>query len=145
MKKSVMYSETRTWFFELDMAEGADLDEVMSVLKGTDGFYRYVDDGTSNGIGGEWSEVPEEWRGEDDPDYTEEFRELAEMELDGKERHAAFSSKRRAIEVAGKSCDHSSKVILVEWTYCRPLSVQQLFPVRTDPVVYESSSVYAIS
>lgn len=51
MKKSVMYSETRTWFFELDMAEGADLDEVMSVLKGTDGFYRYVDDGTSNGIG----------------------------------------------------------------------------------------------
>lgn len=60
----------------------------------------------------------------------------------GKARHAAFSSKRRAIEVAGKSCDHSSKVILVEWTYCRPLSVQQLFPVRTDPVVYESSSVY---
>ena len=52
----------------------------------------------------------------------------------GKARHAAFSSKRRAIEVAGKSCDHSSKVILVEWTYCRPLSVQQLFPVRTDPV-----------
>lgn len=38
----------------------------------------------------------------------------------GKARHAAFSSKRRAIEVAGKSCDHSSKVILVEWTYCRP-------------------------
>lgn len=60
----------------------------------------------------------------------------------GKARHAAFSSKRRAIEVAGKSCDHSSKVILVEWTYCHPLSVQQLFPVRTDPVVYESSSVY---
>ena len=26
----------------------------------------------------------------------------------GKARHAAFSSKRRAIEVAGKSCDHSS-------------------------------------
>lgn len=23
MKKSVMYSETRTWFFNLDMAEGA--------------------------------------------------------------------------------------------------------------------------
>ena len=63
MKKSVMYSETRTWLFNLDMAEGADLDEVMSVLKGTDRFYRYVDDGTSNGIEGEWSEVPEEWRG----------------------------------------------------------------------------------
>ena len=35
MKKSVMYSETRTWFFELDMAEGADLDEVMSLFKRT--------------------------------------------------------------------------------------------------------------
>lgn len=92
MKKSVMYSETRTWFFNLDMAEGADLDEVMSVVKGTDRFYRYVDDGTSNGIEGEWSEVPEEWRGEDDPDYTEEFRELAEMELDGKERHMVLSA-----------------------------------------------------
>lgn len=92
MKKSVMYSETRTWFFNLDMTEGADLDEVMSVLKGTDRFYRYVDDGTSNGIEGEWSEVPEEWRGEDDPDYTEEFRELAEMELDGKERHMVLSA-----------------------------------------------------
>lgn len=29
----------------------------------------------------------------------------------GKARHAAFSSKRRAIEVAGKSCDHSSRVL----------------------------------
>lgn len=58
----------------------------------TDWFYRYVDDGTSNGIEDEWSEVPEEWRGEDDPDYTEEFRELAEMELDGKERHMVLSA-----------------------------------------------------
>ena len=56
----------------------------------------------------------------------------------GKVRHAAFSSKRRAVEVAERSCDHSSKVILVEWTYCRPLSAQQLFPVRTDPVAAES-------
>lgn len=63
----------------------------------------------------------------------------------GKVRHAAFSSRGRAIEVAERSCDHSSMVVLVEWTYCRPLSVQQLFPVRTDPVVYDGASVYAIS
>lgn len=94
MKKSVMYSETRTWFFDLDMAEGADLDEVMSVLKGTDGFYRYVDDGTSEEIECEWSEVPEDWRGKGDPDYTEEFREVAERELDGKERHGSFQAGR---------------------------------------------------
>lgn len=29
MKKTVMYTETRTWFFELDLAQGADLDETM--------------------------------------------------------------------------------------------------------------------
>ena len=63
MKKSVMYSETRTWFFDLDMAEGADLDEVMSVLRGTDGFYRYVDDGMSEEIECEWSDVSEDWNG----------------------------------------------------------------------------------
>lgn len=78
--------------FDLDMAEGADLDEVMSVLKGTDGFYRYVDDGTSEEIECEWSEVPEDWRGKGDPDYTEEFREVAERELDGKERHMVLSA-----------------------------------------------------
>lgn len=32
MKKTVMYTETRTWFFELDMAEDADLDKVMRAL-----------------------------------------------------------------------------------------------------------------
>ena len=74
MKKSVMYSETRTWFFDLDMAEGADLD------------------GTSEEIECEWSEVPEDWRGKGDPDYTEEFREVAERELDGKERHMVLSA-----------------------------------------------------
>lgn len=54
--------------------------------------YWYYGTTRENGIGGEWSEVPEEWRGEDDPDYTEEFRELAEMELDGKERHMVLSA-----------------------------------------------------
>lgn len=62
------------------------------VLKGTDGFYRYVDDGTSEEIECEWSEVPEDWRGKGDPDYTEEFREVAERELDGKERHMVLSA-----------------------------------------------------
>lgn len=92
MKKSVMYSKTRTWFFDLDMAEGADLDEVMSVLRGTDGFYRYVDDGMSEEIECEWSDVSEDWNGDDDSDYTEEFREVAERELDGKERHMVLSA-----------------------------------------------------
>lgn len=89
MKKSVMYTETRKWFFELDMAEGADLDEVMDALKGTDGFYCHVDDDTSKEFESWWSEVPGD---EGDPDYTDEFREVAERELDGKERHMVLSA-----------------------------------------------------
>ena len=114
MKKSVMYSETRTWFFDLDMAEGADLDEVMSVLKGTDGFYRYVDDGTSEEIECEWSEVPEDWRGKDDPDYTEEFREVAERELDGKERHMVLLNKILLTDRARQFYSFASLFILLK-------------------------------
>ena len=89
MKKSVMYTETRTWFFNLDMAEGADLDEVMDALKGTDGFYCHVDDDTSKEFELWWSEVPVD---EGDPDYTDEFREVAERELGGKERQMVLSA-----------------------------------------------------
>lgn len=89
MKKSVMYTETRTWFFNLDMAEGADLDEVMDALKGTDGFYCHVDDDTSKEFEQWWSEVPVD---EGDPDYTDEFREVAERELGGKERQMVLSA-----------------------------------------------------
>lgn len=32
MKKTVMYTETRTWFFDLDMSEDADLDKTMRAL-----------------------------------------------------------------------------------------------------------------
>lgn len=49
MKKTVMYTEARTWFFELDLAQGADFadfDETMRALKDTNGFYSYVDDCT---------------------------------------------------------------------------------------------------
>lgn len=89
MKKSVMYTETRTWFFNLDMAEEADLDEVMDALKGTDGFYCHVDDDTSKEFERWWSEVPVD---EGDPDYTDEFREVAERELGGKERQMVLSA-----------------------------------------------------
>lgn len=57
----------------------------------------------------------------------------------GKARHAAFSSKRRAIEVAGKSCDHSSKVILVEWTYCHPLSEEFPWLKSRIPTLWTNS------
>ena len=48
MKKTVMYTETRTWFFDLDMSKDADLDKTMRALKDTNGFYFYIDDCTSD-------------------------------------------------------------------------------------------------
>lgn len=93
MKKTVMYTETRTWFFELDLAEDADLDRTMRALKDTDGFYFHVDDCTSDEYESAWHEVPPEWRGtQGDPDYTEDFRAVAQRELKGEAREVVLSS-----------------------------------------------------
>lgn len=92
MKKTVMYTETRTWFFELDLAQGADLDETMRALKDTNGFYSYVDDCTSDEYESAWHEVPQEWCREDDPDYTEDFRAIAQRELNGEALKVVLSS-----------------------------------------------------
>ena len=92
MKKTVMYTETRTWFFDLDLSESARLDETMQALKDTNGFYFYVDDCTSDEYESAWHEVPEEWRGEGNPDYTEDFRAIAQRELKGEVRKVALSS-----------------------------------------------------
>lgn len=92
MKKTVMYTETRTWFFELNLAENADLNETMRALKDTNGFYSYVDDCTSDEYESAWHEVPDEWRGDGDPDYTEDFRAIAQRELKGEARKVVLSS-----------------------------------------------------
>lgn len=92
MKKTVMYTETRTWFFELNLAEDADLNETMRALKDTNGFYSYVDDCTSDEYESAWHEVPDECRGEGDPDYTEDFRAIAKRELKGEARKVVLSS-----------------------------------------------------
>lgn len=90
MKKTVMYTETRRWFFELDLAQGADLDETMHALKDTNGFYSYVDDCTSDEYESAWYEVPQ--AGAADPDYTEDFRAIAKRELNGEAQEVVLSS-----------------------------------------------------
>lgn len=92
MKKTVMYTETRTWFFDLELTQDADLNETMRALKDTSGFYSYVDDCTSVEYESAWHEVPQEWRGEGDPDYTEDFRAIAQGELNGEAREVVLSS-----------------------------------------------------
>ncbi|WP_432315590.1 hypothetical protein [Collinsella aerofaciens] len=92
MKKTVMYTETRRWFFELNLAQGADLDETMHALKDTNGFYSYVDDCTSDEYESAWHEVPQDWRVEGDPDYTEDFRAIAKRELNGEAQEVVLSS-----------------------------------------------------
>ena len=92
MKKTVMYTETRAWFLELDLADDADLNGTMRALKDANGFYLYVDDCMSDEYESAWHEVPDEWRGEGDPDYTEDFRAIAQRELKGEARKVALSS-----------------------------------------------------
>lgn len=92
MKKTVMYTETRTWFFDLDMSEGADLDKVMRALKDTNGLYFHLDDCTSDEYESSWQEMPKEWCSGNDPDYTEDFRSIAKKELKGESLKIVLSS-----------------------------------------------------
>ncbi len=64
----------------------------MRALKDTNGFYFYVDDCTSDEYESAWHEVPEEWHGEGNPDYTEDLRAIAQRELKGEARKVALSS-----------------------------------------------------
>lgn len=92
MKKTVMYTETRTWFFDLELAQDTDLKETMRALKDTSGFYSYVDDCTPDEYESAWYEVPQDWRWEGNPDYTEDFRAIAQRELNGEAREVVLSS-----------------------------------------------------
>lgn len=92
MKKTVMYTETRTWFFDLDLTDEADLDKTIRALKDTNGFYFYVDDCMSDEYESAWHKVPQDWCRADDPDYTEDFRAIAQKELKGEEQKAVLSS-----------------------------------------------------
>lgn len=92
MKKTVMYTETRTWFFDLDMSEDADLEKTMRALKDTNGFYFYIDDCTSDEYESTWQEMPEDWRSGSDPDYTEDFRSIAKKELKGENLKIVLAS-----------------------------------------------------
>ena len=38
MKKVFKFTETRSWYFELDVDEGAQVEEALSALVGTEGF-----------------------------------------------------------------------------------------------------------
>ena len=92
MNKTVMYTETKTWFFDLELAQDADLKETMRALKDTSGFYSYVDDCTPDEYESAWYEVPKDWRWEGNPDYTEDFRAIAQRELNGETREVVLSS-----------------------------------------------------
>lgn len=76
----------------MELTQDADLNETMLALKDTSGFYSYVDDCTSDEYESAWHEVPQEWRGEGDPDYTEDFRAIAQGELNGEAREVVLSS-----------------------------------------------------
>lgn len=44
MKKVFKFTETRSWYFELDVDEGAQVEEALSALVGTEGFNYYLTD-----------------------------------------------------------------------------------------------------
>jgi len=44
MKKVFKYTETRSWYFEIDVDEGTQVEKALSALQGTEGFNYYLTD-----------------------------------------------------------------------------------------------------
>ena len=42
MKKVFKYTETRSWYFEIDVDEGTQVEKALSALQGTEGFNYYL-------------------------------------------------------------------------------------------------------
>lgn len=92
MKKVFMFTETRSWYFELDVDEGAQVEEALSALVGTEGFNYYLTDRAEDEYKSTWQEMPEDWRSGSDPDYTEDFRSIAKQELKGENLKIVLAS-----------------------------------------------------
>ena len=57
MKKVFKFTETRSWYFELDVDEGAQVEEALSALVGTEGFNYYLTDRAEDEYKSEWDEL----------------------------------------------------------------------------------------
>lgn len=81
MKKVFKFTETRSWYFELDVDEGAQVEEALSALVGIEGK-------------SEWDELSSGEKRTCCDHATEYFRKVADRELEGEARDLVLKSLR---------------------------------------------------
>lgn len=96
MKKVFKFTETRSWYFELDVDDGAQVEEALSALVGTEGFNYYLTDRAEDEYRGEFSELPKIEKRVCGDHATDYFRGVADRELEGEARDMVLKSLRES-------------------------------------------------
>ncbi len=92
MKKIFKYTETRSWYFELDVNEGQQPEKALSALQGTEGFNYYLTDRAEDEYESEWSELSADDKRTCSDHATGYFRKVADRELGGEARDMVLKS-----------------------------------------------------
>lgn len=92
MKKIYKYTETRSWYFKLDVDEKMQPEKALTALQGTEGFNYYLTDRAEDEYAGKWSETPEDENPPCIDRATEYFRGVAERELNEEARDMVLKS-----------------------------------------------------
>lgn len=92
MKKVFKFTETRSWYFEIDVDDGAQVEKALSALIGTEGFNYYLTDRAEDEYEGGWDEPSAGEKRTCSDHATEYFRRVADRELEGKARYVFLKS-----------------------------------------------------
>lgn len=92
MKKVFKFTETRSWYFEIDVDDGAQVEKALSALIGTEGFNYYLTDRAEDEYESEWNELSAGEKRTCGDHATEYFRRVADRELEGKARDMVLKS-----------------------------------------------------
>lgn len=96
MKKVFKFTETRSWYFELDVDDRAQVEKALSALQGTEGFNYYLTDRAEDEYESGWDELTADEKRTCGDHSTEYFRKVADRELEGKARDMVLKSLRES-------------------------------------------------
>lgn len=94
MKKVFKFTETRSWYFELDIDDESQVEKALSALVGTEGFNYYLTDRAEDEYESVWDEAPADEKRTCGDHATDYFRRVADRELEGEARDIVLKSLR---------------------------------------------------
>lgn len=96
MKKVFKYTETHSWYFELDVDDGAQVEKALSALQGTESFNYYLTDRAEDEYESGWDGLSADEKRTCGNHATEFFRRVADKELEGEARDMLLKSLRES-------------------------------------------------